>query len=140
LRSIGAARLLTAQAIEWLHFETWRDRYKAFLQQAHDQKHIYHPQRRVYTRLAGLERYGLILRMSRTTSQGVLQFRALPDAFGLSATGADLLYARRGVELSELSILPRRQRALQNMEHSIAIGQFYAALRAERETLQLSIE
>jgi hypothetical protein len=142
LQSIGTARMLTALAIEWIHFKEWRARFKRTFEQARDEKkkHIYYPSTRVYTRLAGLEHHGLILRMSRTTSQGVLQFRALPDAFGLTDAGANLLYTHCSVEPSELSILERRQRALKNMEHTIAIGQFYAALHAERTYRNLTFE
>jgi hypothetical protein len=142
LQSIGVARLLTTQAIEWLHFNTWRERFKKTSDTAEKErkKPIYHPQRRVYTRLAGLEHHGLIVRLSRTTSQGILMFRALPDAFGLTSAGADLLQTHCGVEQSELSTLPRRRYALQNMEHTVAIGQFYAAVRSERERIERTID
>src|SRR5262249_12297114 len=93
LRSIGTARLLTAQALDWLHFNGWRDRYKEALAaaRASNKSLIYYPARRLYTRLAGLEQHGLILRISRTTEQGILQFRALPDGFALTTAGAGLL-------------------------------------------------
>jgi hypothetical protein len=141
LLSIGTTRMLTTQMLEWLHFASWRDRYKERIKEAEitSKTAAYRPARQVHERLAGMEHYGLIMRSTRTADRGMTHFQRLPDVFALTHAGADLLCARLGVELRELSITERRARAIQNLEHSIAIGQFYAALRAELEHRKLAL-
>jgi hypothetical protein len=55
----------------------------------------------------------------------------VPDAYGLTAAGAELLATQGGVDAAA-SIAPRK-RAIQNLDHAVAIGRLYAALRAELE-------
>jgi len=135
LLSIGTARMLTVQMLEWLHFASWRTRYKQALEQAraHTNAPSYRPARQVHERLAGMARHGLLTRATRTNDRGATYFRRLPDMFTLTRAGAELLCARLGVAAEELAVVERRARAIQNVEHCIAIGQCYAALRAELE-------
>jgi hypothetical protein len=62
---------------------------------------------------------------------GSLVFNRLPDAYAL--TEAALLCARRGFDMAGLYYEDSRRRSIQNLEHSIAIGTFYAALQAALE-------
>jgi hypothetical protein len=124
LLSIGTARMLTIQHVEWLHFASWRKRYveATDLRKTDPKAPAYRPARQVHERLAGMEQHGLLSRATGTTDRGSSYFRRLPDVFSLTSAGADLLCAQLGVEPEELSVVERRIRAIQNLEHTIAIG------------------
>jgi hypothetical protein len=132
LRSLADARLLTAEALEWLHFALWRTRYRRCMeQQSAPDAACYRPSSNLYRRLRGLCDAQYIQRVTRVVAAARTMFYRVPDAYGLTAAGAELLAAHYGVDATA-SITPRK-RAIQNLDHAIAIGQLYAALRAELE-------
>jgi site-specific DNA recombinase len=51
----------------------------------------------------------------------------------IEAIGAELLCRQRGLECADIAVERVRSRSLQNLEHSVAIGRVYAALRAAAE-------
>lgn len=149
LRSLSVARYLTVHAIEWLHYTDWegtrngvvvkggwRERYKAYLERRKaDPSAVYYPAPKLYHRLAAL-RAGpapLVHRIARTVEQASVVYGRLPDAYALAEAGAELLCARRGDALDELWYEDPRRRSIKNLEHSVAIGTFAAALRAALE-------
>lgn len=137
LYSLSVGRYLTALAIEWLHYPGWRERYKAYLErQKIDDSLIYRPLNHVYRRLVAL-RTGdapLVYRLTRTNERARLAYARLADAYVLAEAGAELLCAQQqGYELSDLWYEDPRKRSIKNFEHSVAIGTFYAALRASLE-------
>lgn len=137
LHSLSCARYLTACALEWLHFDTWRVRYRALAeQQATD---TYQASSNLYHHMAGLQAAGLVARLGRTFESGTLSFRRQADAYALTSAGAELLADQRGCDIETLWYEEHRQKAIQNFEHRVAIGVFYAALRAELEYRHLEI-
>src|SRR5262245_16034087 len=136
LYSLSVGRYLTAPAIEWLHYPTWRQRYRACLErQKTDAPLVYRPLNHVYRRLIGL-RSGdapLVYRLTRTNERARLAYARLADAYVLAEAGAELLCAQHGYELSDLWYEDPRKRSIKNFEHSVAIGTCYAALRASLE-------
>ena len=63
LASIVVARYLTAEALEWLHWPTWRDRWKAA--QAGGKAEEYRPAPHLYRRLSHLVDAGLLYKLRR---------------------------------------------------------------------------
>ena len=132
LRSLADARLLTAEALEWLHFGSWRTRYRRCMeQQSAPDAARYQASSNLYRRLRGLYDGQYIQRVTRVVATARTMFYRVPDAYGLTAAGAELLTAHGGVDVAA-SIAPRK-RAIQNLDHAVAIGRLYAALRAELE-------
>jgi hypothetical protein len=84
-----------------------------------------------YLRIAGLARHGLLVALHRSVDRGVTEYRRLPFCYALSRAGAELLACQWGRPLDELWFYERATRAAAGLEHSLAIGAFYAALRAE---------
>jgi hypothetical protein len=136
LYSLSVGRYLTAPAIEWLHYPSWRERYKAYLErQKADASLVYHPLNHVYRRLVAL-RAGeapLVYRLTRTNERARLAYTRLADAYVLAEAGAELLCTQHGYELDALWYEDPRKRSIKNFEHSVAIGTCYAALRASLE-------
>lgn len=134
--SLSIGRYLSVPAIEWLHYPSWRDRYKIYLaQRTPGSAAVFYPAPNIYHRLVAL-RSGpepLVHRLARTVERAGVVYGRLPDAYTLAEAGASLLCSRRGVELSDLWYEDPRRRSIKNFEHSIAIGRFYAALRAALE-------
>jgi hypothetical protein len=133
LLSISAGRYLTVPAIEWLHYPGWRERYKAYLDHRKtDASATYYPAPKLYKRLRALREAPtpLVYRLARSVERATVVFNRLPDAYVLTEAGAELLCERRGFELDQLWYEDPRKRAIKNFEHSVAIGTFYAALRA----------
>lgn len=140
LHSISTARFLTAQALEWVHYPAWREHYRAHyarLQQGIESD--YRPSPNIYRRIAGLEAGGLLQRVVRRSDQASLAYGRLPDIFALTEAGADVLASKRGLAFDELWFETVRQRTLQNLEHSLAIGQVYAALCSACEYRQSAV-
>lgn len=132
LRSLADARLLTAEALEWLHFASWRTRYRRCMEQQRGSNATrYQASSNLYRRLRGLRDGQYIQRVTRMVAAARTMFYRVPDAYGLTAAGAELL-AAHGVMDAAASIASRK-RAIQNLDHAIAIGRLYAALRAELE-------
>jgi hypothetical protein len=136
LYSLSVGRYLTAPAIEWLHYPTWRERYKVFLErQKTDEALFYRPLNHVYRRLIALRagEVPLVYRLTRANERARLAYARLADAYVLAEAGAELLCAQHGYELSDLWYEDPRKRSIKNFEHSVAIGACYAALRASLE-------
>ena len=136
LRSISTGRYLSVPAIEWLHYPGWRERYKVYFEQRKtDAAATFYPTPKLYKRLRAL-REGptpFVYRLARSVERATVVFNRLPDAYVLTEAGAELLCARRGYELEQLWYEDPRKRSIKNFEHSVAIGTFYAALRAAFE-------
>jgi DNA-binding PadR family transcriptional regulator len=128
LHSLSIGRYLTVQALEWLHFPTWRERWRRHQLGGNG---AYYPLPNVYRRLEGLRAGGLAQTIRRSVERAALTFNRLADVYALTEAGAELLAERRG--LDDLDYSDARQRSLQNLEHSVAIATIYAALRAELE-------
>lgn len=136
LLSLSAGRYLTVPAIEWLHYPGWRERYKAYFDQRKtDPAATCYPTPKLYTRLRALreDALPLVFRLARSVERATIVFNRLPDAYVLSEAGAELLCMRRDYELDQLWYEDPRKRSIKNFEHSVAIGTFYAALRASLE-------
>jgi hypothetical protein len=134
LSSIACGRVLTTEPLEWLHFASWRTRYRNYAA-CHDGTDTpgYQPNSNLYRRLRGLCAGQFVRRITRALNQGRTAYYRLPDAYVLTEAGAELLCERRGVERRSLWYTPARARAIQNLDHAVAIGRLYAALRAELE-------
>jgi hypothetical protein len=133
LLSISHGRYLPVPAIEWLHYPGWRERYKAYLDgRKTDASSAYYPAPKLYKRLRALREAPtpFVYRLARSVERATVVFNRLPDAYVLTEAGAELLCAQRGFELEQLWYEDPRKRAIKNFEHSVAIGTFYAALRA----------
>src|SRR6185295_15043519 len=140
--SLAVGRYLTVEALEWLHYPDWRERYKAFLEQRTLKPSVaWRPTPNLYRRLRALraEPEPFLVRLGRLSRHGSTILHRLPDVYTLSATGAALLCLQRGYELSDLWYEDATKRSLKNFEHSIAIGRFYAALRATLEFSSLAL-
>jgi hypothetical protein len=131
LGSLAVARLLTAEALEWLHVPSWRVRYRAWAEQGGDQTSHYEPSSNLYRRLRGLCDSRIIRRITRAVDSGHTMYYRVPDAYALTNTGAELLLTRRATERGASDVSVPRAHAIQNLDHSITIGRLYAALSAE---------
>lgn len=134
LFSLSQARYLTADALEWLHFPTWRTRWTAW-----NEKHTagdparYLPSAQLYSRLRSMEALRLIYRLKRPTMLAVTTFRREPDLFFLGERGATLLANHWGLELETLHYGTPRERSYALLPHQAAVGRAYAALRSRIE-------
>jgi hypothetical protein len=125
LHSLSQVRCLTVEYIQWLHWEpAWRVAAKA----AKDGGQPHYGPKNAYRRLRFLAEQGLIQPITRLIERGSTHFRRLPMAYTLTPKGAMALAAEMG---SEVSLPPTRQQTLLTLEHQLAIGRFYAALRTE---------
>jgi hypothetical protein len=131
LGSLAVARLLTTEALEWLHVPSWRARYRHWAERRDDQASQYQPSSNLYRRLRGLCDSRAIRRIVRAVDSGSAMFYRVPDAYALTNTGAELLLSRREDERGTIDVLVPRAHAIQNLVHAIAIGRLYAALAAE---------
>lgn len=135
LYSLGVARFLTVQALEWLHYPTWRKNWTAFqgAQRQGTATRSYYPQPNLYRRLEGLAGGKLVASIRRVQERATLTFNRLADVYALTEAGAELLAVERGIDPDALSVEGTRPRSLTNLEHSVSIALVYAALRAELE-------
>lgn len=155
LKSVGSARLLTTVQIDWLHGTNgqtdhrtdrdkngWRDRYRAHINNSGS---IYRASRRIDLRVHGLEQRGFLVRIRRSVSYASTDFKRLADCIGLTTEGLEIIedYVTRTEQpfnRSSYTTVDPRTRTIQNIEHTLAIGQFYAALRAELEYRKQTLE
>lgn len=111
LESIGRARFLTAQMVEWLHFPPQKGRRaKGFSSNCRK-------------RLRLLWQVGYIERL------WIDHFNT-PAIYGLSGKGAKTLALYRGINTDELAVVGRRKPSPLFLEHGLAIAQTYAAIAA----------
>jgi hypothetical protein len=128
LQSLAEGRYLSAEALAWLHFPSWRQRYRAW-RATHEVTATWKPGSAVYDRLRLLRAAGLIGQIARSVDLARQRFARLPDVYLLTREGAELLAAMRDIPVETIWWEGGRKRSLQNVEHSIAIGTLYAALR-----------
>lgn len=134
--SLSVARYLTVEGIEWLHYPTWRERYKRYVAQREtDLNVVYSPAANIYHRLVALRAApgALVQRFTRTAERASMTYGRVPDAYALTLAGAELLSARRGYPPGDLAYVRPRQRSVATFAHAVAIGTCYAALRAAAE-------
>ncbi|WP_097653929.1 replication-relaxation family protein [Candidatus Chloroploca asiatica] len=129
LASLAEARYLTAWALEWLHFPSWRTRYHAAVTAGTVSR--YQASSNLYHRLGLLQAHGLIIRLARIADSLTVRVRRSADAYALTPLGATILTEYGPLEPEQIWCDDHRSKALQNFEHRIAIGVCYAALRAE---------
>ncbi|HEY0737189.1 MAG TPA: replication-relaxation family protein [Herpetosiphonaceae bacterium] len=128
LQSLSDARYLTIEALEWLHFPQWRERYQAW--QAAGATKPFMASASVYRRMRLLVDQKLIRRIVRPAMLAVDNYQREPDLFFLTEKGAHLLAEHRGLDLAELYYGEPRQRSYLMLQHHVAVGQVYAALRS----------
>jgi hypothetical protein len=130
-QSLSDARYLTIEQIEWLHFPIWRERYGQWHQaQAAGNTTPYAPSTNAYRRMRALVGQKLVRRIVRPAMLAVDTYRREPDLFFLTEKGAQLLAEHRGLDLAELHYGEPRQRSYLMLQHHVAVGQVYAALRS----------
>jgi hypothetical protein len=130
LASLTEVRHLTVQHIQWLH---WHARWRTHEQAAREAGTVNHQPKKAYERLAALSERGLVITFTRSADRATTLYRRLPNSFSLTRDGAELLACRRGLLLEQLWYYRRVGASASTLEHSVAIGAFYAALRAELE-------
>lgn len=135
LRSLQQARFLTVEALEWLHFPTWRKRYAQW-QEARGQggTRPYIASAQLYSRLRRMEAARLVRRMYRPIALAVSVQKRDADLWMLAEQGANTLAAYGGVARSSIDVPDVRPRSSNTLQHSAEIGRVYAALRAKIET------
>lgn len=131
LTSLGVARYLTAQALEWLHFPKWEERYRAW-QGRGNPNEPYAVTGRLYERLKRMRevRPPLVHRIVRPVALAVDRFARQADSYVLAEAGADLVLEAGKLEAEACSYSTPRERSFQTLEHGTLIGTFYAAMRA----------
>jgi hypothetical protein len=135
LASINIARYITPQALEWLHFPTWRDRWAAA--QAAGTPEAYRPAPHLYRRLSHLVDHEIVYRLRRPIERSRDTFGRAPDIYMLAALGARLLAENHeGTFIEDCYYTRKRERSFQNVEHGAMIGQVYAAIRSRFEAVQ----
>lgn len=134
LDSLHAARFLTAEQLEWLHFPTWRERYvKWQAEQAEGSSRYYTPSTLLYGRLRRMEAERLVRRIVRPVAMAISSYKRDADLWTLAERGGELLVEHAGYDRNALDIPDVRPRAFQTITHSAEIGRVYAALRARIE-------
>ena len=131
LGSLAVARLLTAEALEWLHVPSWRARYRQWTERADEHTSPYQPSSNLYRRLRGLCDSRAIRRITRAVDSSQTLYYRRPDTYALTSAGADLLLTWRAGERETIDVTAPRAHAIQNLDHGVAIGRLYAALSAE---------
>jgi hypothetical protein len=133
LASINVGRYMTAQGLEWLHWPTWRTRWRAA--QAAGTSENYRPAPHLYRRLNHLVDYEILYRLRRPIERSRDTFGRAPDVYMLAALGARLLAERHeGTCIEDCYYTRKRERSFQNVEHGAQIGLLYAAIRARFES------
>jgi hypothetical protein len=135
LWSLHQARYLTVELIEWLHFPQWRDRYRQW-QQAKEAGATkrYMPVAQAYHCLRRLEQAKFVRRIVRPAMLAVDYYQREPDLFFLTEKGAEVVAAARGIEVEQLHYGEPRQRSYLMLQHHVAVGRVYAALRSKIES------
>lgn len=130
LQSLADVRFLTVQHLQWLHWtERWREHERA----AREAGVANRRPKKAYERVAGLLRRGLVVSLHRSIDRATTVYRKLPHCLGLTRAGAELLACHQGRPFDAIWHYERATRAAAGLEHNLAIGGFYAALRAELE-------
>lgn len=137
LASIEAAHYLTIEHLQWLHWPTVRAQFRA-AREAGAQSG-YGPSKS-YERARFLVNSGLITPIIRAANRGETTFARLRNAFCITERGCEMIAGRYGLSIEELLYEARREQSLLTLEHGVAIGTFYAALRSELEYRGLRLD
>jgi hypothetical protein len=130
LQSLSQVRYLTVQHLQWLHWTSrWRDHERA----AREAGTINRRPKNAYTRASGLVAHGLLVAIQRTADRAVTCYKRLPLCLSLTQAGVEVLACERDLLIEQLWYDARAARSATTLEHSLGIGAFYAALRAEAE-------
>lgn len=128
LESLVAVRYLTVQHLQWLHWTVrWREQERAAREAGRPNRRP----KKAYARTAGLVERGLLIPIRRSVDRATTVYRRLPHCLSLSRGGAELLAAHYGRPVDDYWFYERATRSAAGLEHSLAIGAFYAALRSE---------
>ena len=139
--SLSAARFLTPQALEWLHFPDWEARYKAWQERGKDAG-PYEVSGRLYGRLRRFRevRPPLVHRIIRPVALSTAEFRRDVDAYVLAEGGAELLVEAGRMSMEDVHWEALRERSAFTLAHSVLIGTFYAAMRVRLTRARLGLE
>lgn len=133
--SLSAAYYLSAECLEWLHFPQWRERYLHWQhEQVDGDSSRYRASAAVYRRLRLLTDAKYIRRVVRPTMLALDTYQREADLFWLTEKGAQALVDYRGYELADLHYGEPRQRSYLMLQHHVAVGRVYAALRSKIES------
>lgn len=130
LASLADVRYLTIQHLQWLH---WAPRWRAAERAAREAGIPNRRPKKAYERVAAMTERGLLRTIQRSADRATTVYRRLPHCISLTRAGAEVLACERGLPLEQLWYDERATRAAATLEHSLGIGAFYAALRAELE-------
>jgi hypothetical protein len=133
LRSLEAARYLTAPAIEWLHWPSWQERWQRWAAQPAEDRPAYRPSTRLYARLHQLEAQQLLYQIRRPITIATTHFRRDHDAYALSEHGAHALAEYGGHVFDTIAYSKPRPCSVWTLAHHVDVGRVYAALRAKIE-------
>lgn len=130
LQSLSQVRYLTVQHLQWLH---WTARWREHERTAREAGAVNRRPKNAYARAAGLVAHGLLVAIQRTADRAVTSYKRLPLCLSLTQAGAEVLACERDLLIEQLWYDARAARSATTLEHSLGIGAFYAALRAELE-------
>jgi hypothetical protein len=130
LRSLADVRFLAVQHLQWLH---WSDRWRVAERAAREAGVANRKPNRAYERIGGLVSRGLLISLRRSVDRAITEYRKLPHCLALTRAGAEFLACHEGRPLDAIWYYERATRSAAGLEHNLAIGAFYAALRAELE-------
>jgi Replication-relaxation len=130
LQSLADVRFLTVQHLQWLH---WNERWRVAERAAREAGVPNRRPKKTYERVARLTQRGLIVSLRRSVDRATTVYRKLPHCLSLTRAGAELLACHQGRSLDLIWYYERATRSAAGLEHNLAIGGFYAALRAELE-------
>ncbi len=137
LQSLSQVRYLTVQHLQWLHWHaSWREHERA----AREIGVVNRRPKKAYERTAAMAERGLLLSIQRSADRAATVYRRLPNCLSLTQAGAELLASQHDLPIDGLWYDERATRAAQTLEHSLGIGAFYAALRAELEHRERALE
>ena len=134
-KSLSEARCLEVESVEWLHYPTWRERWEAAQQAGKKHK----PTTQAYIRLARFAELGLVQQIQRPVSRAVSRFGRDTHVYLLTRRGAEELARATNQPIEEIYYTRERGRAITHLEHMVAIGQFYAAIRVKLESMRLQL-
>lgn len=130
LASLADVRYLMVRHLQWLH---WPERWRAAERAARAAGESNHRPKKAYERVAAMVERGLLITLQRNGDRISTAYRRLPTCLSLTRAGAERLACERGLLMEQLWYAERATRVAMTLEHSLAIGTFYAALRAELE-------
>jgi hypothetical protein len=132
-KSLSEARCLEVESVEWLHYPTWRERWEVAQQAGKKHK----PTTQAYIRLARFAEAGLVQQVQRPVARAVSRYGRDTHVYLLTRLGAEYLADATGQPIETINYSRERGRAITHLEHMVAVGRFYAAMRARLESMSL---